>query len=88
MAESFSEFLWHGAIKLLGHIPALNKYLVPACRFRCFFLYLSHTMGAGLRAAITGVSSNETERPWEHFISQGLISISQTSRPMGERERK
>lgn len=29
------------------------------------------------------VSGNETGRPRERFISSGLISISQTSQPMG-----
>lgn len=64
-----------------GHIPQINKhFFFPA--WKELFLFIRRCR-CRTETAVREVSGNETRRPREPFISSGLISISQTSQPMG-----
>lgn len=61
----------HGRVRSRPTPPGVARCLSDAVR-----------PGLGL-PAVWEVASNETQRPRDGFISQGLISISQTSQPIG-----
>lgn len=65
---------------LWGHIPQINKHFFTA--WKELFLFIRRCR-CRTETAVREVSGNETRRPRERFISSVLISISQTSQPMG-----